>query len=82
MTTGTGRRWRSCVIFCDVDMAMAWYWNKARERGAYPDDVFLELARNPELPNREKYWDSPVCVVCASSVVCPWIVAPLLGSSR
>lgn len=54
---------RYCVLFCDVEETHCRKWNEERrEKGdaAYADNIFDDLLRRFERPDRRNRWDSPL----------------------
>ncbi|KAJ4710775.1 protein KTI12-like [Melia azedarach] len=54
---------RYCVLYCDVEEAHCRKWNEERrEKGeaAYDDNIFEDLVRRFEKPDRRNRWDSPL----------------------
>ncbi|KAL3501495.1 hypothetical protein ACH5RR_035944 [Cinchona calisaya] len=54
---------RYCVLFCDVDEDCCRKWNEERwekEEPAYDDNIFEDLVRRFEKPDRRNRWDSPL----------------------
>lgn len=54
---------RYCVLFCDVDEACCRKWNEERrekEEPSYDDNIFEDLVRRFETPDRRNRWDSPL----------------------
>lgn len=54
---------RYCVVYCDVEETHCSKWNEERrEKGesAYDDNIFEDLARRFEKPDRRNRWDSPL----------------------
>ncbi|KAF8680730.1 hypothetical protein HU200_012710 [Digitaria exilis] len=54
---------RYCVLFCDTEVDHCREWNRNRqEKGepAYDDNIFEDLVRRFEKPERRNRWDSPL----------------------
>ncbi|CAI9096480.1 OLC1v1032641C1 [Oldenlandia corymbosa var. corymbosa] len=54
---------RYCVLFCDADEACCRKWNEERrekQEPSYNDDIFEDLVRRFETPERRNRWDSPL----------------------
>lgn len=54
---------RYCVLYCDVEEAQCRQWNKERreeDKAAYNDEIFEDLVRRFEKPDRRNRWDSPL----------------------
>lgn len=54
---------RYCVMFCDVEEPSCRKWNQERgQKGeaTYNDNIFEDLARRFERPDRRNRWDSPL----------------------
>lgn len=54
---------RYCVLYCDVDEAQCRQWNQERreqDKPAYNDEIFDDLVRRFETPERRNRWDSPL----------------------
>lgn len=54
---------RHCVLFCDVDETQCRKWNQERIQNnepSYNDNIFEDLVRRFERPDRRNRWDSPL----------------------
>lgn len=54
---------RYCVLYCDVEEAQCGKWNQERrekDKAAYNDEIFEDLVRRFEKPDRRNRWDSPL----------------------
>lgn len=54
---------RYCVLYCDVDETHCREWNEERRQkgeAAYEDNIFEDLVRRFERPDRRNRWDSPL----------------------
>lgn len=54
---------RYCVLYCDVEEAPCRQWNKERreeDKAAYNNEIFEDLVRRFEKPDRRNRWDSPL----------------------
>ncbi|XP_010554291.1 PREDICTED: protein KTI12 homolog [Tarenaya hassleriana] len=55
---------RYCVLYCDVDEDHCRRWNKERrekgEEASYDENIFEDLVRRFEKPERRNRWDSPL----------------------
>lgn len=52
-----------CVLYCDTDENQCREWNKEREekgQTTYNDNIFEDLVRRFEKPDRRNRWDSPL----------------------
>ncbi|XP_010259630.1 PREDICTED: protein KTI12 homolog [Nelumbo nucifera] len=60
---------RYCVLYCDTEISSCREWNKERgEKGeaTYDDNIFEDLVRRFEKPERRNRWDSPLFVLWPS----------------